>query len=177
MSIATVLPSALAASLAREPQLTVIDVRTPAEFAEVHALPARNVPLPDLGAAALRALGHAEQVAPVYVLCQSGQRAAVAAKRLASEGFSDVRVVQGGTEAWSAAGLPVVKGSGSAIGIERQVRIGAGALVVLGVLLARGVHPDFGWLAAFVGAGLMFAGITGFCGMGVLLARAPWNRK
>ena len=63
-----------------------------------------------------------------------------------------------------------------AIGLERQVRIGAGALVVVGVVLAQMVNPGFVWLSAFVGAGLVFAGVTGFCGMGLLLAKAPWNR-
>jgi predicted branched-subunit amino acid permease len=92
------------------------------------------------------------------------------------EGCAGAVVVTGGTEAWSAAGLAVTRGARRAIGLERQVRIGAGALVVLGVVLARVAHPDFVWLAAFVGAGLVFAGVTGFCGMGLLLAKAPWNR-
>ncbi len=166
----------LAALLARDAGLTVIDVRTPAEFAALHATPARNLPLPDVTPAALAALGHADASRPVYVICQSGKRAESACSRLTSAGFARAVVVTGGTEAWAAAGLPVVRGSGNAIGLERQVRIGAGALVVLGVLLARTVHPNFLWLSAFVGAGLVFAGVTGFCGMGLLLAKAPWNR-
>jgi predicted branched-subunit amino acid permease len=75
-----------------------------------------------------------------------------------------------------AAGLPVVKGSKSAISIERQVRIGAGSLVLIGVILGFLIHPAFFGLTAFIGAGLVFAGVTDWCGMGLLLARAPWNR-
>jgi rhodanese-related sulfurtransferase len=159
MKLASITASELSARLAAESGLTLIDVRTPAEFAELHAAP-----------------GHADASAPVYVLCQSGKRAESACARLSSAGFAKAVVVTGGTEAWAAAGLPVVRGQGSAIGIERQVRIGAGALVVLGVVLAQTVHANFVWLSAFVGAGLVFAGVTGFCGMGLLLAKAPWNR-
>jgi rhodanese-related sulfurtransferase len=176
MKLASITASELSARLAAESGLTLIDVRTPAEFAELHAAPARNLPLPDVSPAALAALGHADASAPVYVLCQSGKRAESACARLSSAGFAKAVVVTGGTEAWAAAGLPVVRGQGSAIGIERQVRIGAGALVVLGVVLAQTVHANFVWLSAFVGAGLVFAGVTGFCGMGLLLAKAPWNR-
>lgn len=176
MNVATISPEELAARLSTEPGLTVIDVRTPGEFAELHAAPARNIPLPDLGPAGLLSLGHADPKAPVYILCQSGQRAAKACTRLAARGFAQPVLVNGGTEAWTAAGLPVVRGTSRAIGLERQVRIAAGALVFLGVALSLTVHPGFVWLAGFVSAGLVFAGITGFCGMGLLLAKAPWNR-
>jgi rhodanese-related sulfurtransferase len=176
MRSTTIAPAELASRLASEPGLTVIDVRTPAEFAELHATPARNLPLPDATPQALHALGHADPTAPVFVICQSGKRAAAACERLQAAGFAQAIVVAGGTEAWSASGLPVLRGAKGAIGIERQVRIGAGALVVLGVLLSLVVHPGFVWLAAFVGAGLVFAGVTGFCGMALVLAKAPWNR-
>jgi rhodanese-related sulfurtransferase len=83
--------------------------------------------------------------------------------------------VEGGTLAWEAAGLPVVRGQ-KVISLERQVRIVAGFLVLVGALLAMTVHPYFAGLSAFVGAGLMFAGITDTCGMGMLLARMPWNQ-
>jgi rhodanese-related sulfurtransferase len=176
MNLASITASELSARLKSDPTATVIDVRTPAEFAELHAASARNLPLPDVSPATLAALGHADPAAPVYVLCQSGKRAESACARLSAAGFAKAVFVSGGTEAWAAAGLPVVRGSTRAIGIERQVRIGAGALVVLGVVLAQAVHANFVWLSAFVGAGLVFAGVTGFCGMGLLLAKAPWNR-
>jgi len=176
MSHATNSPTELAQALAVRPGQTVIDVRTPAEFAEVHATPARSLPLAELSAAKLEAAGHTDPAAPVYLLCQSGGRAAAAAGTLAAAGFKSPVVVAGGTTAWVAAGLPVVRGAKKAVGLERQVRIAAGSLVLIGVALSKLVHPEFVWLAGFVGAGLVFAGITDFCGMGLMLARAPWNR-
>jgi hypothetical protein len=83
--------------------------------------------------------------------------------------------IEGGTNACIVAGLPVVRGK-KAISLERQVRIAAGLLVLLGVILGWLVHPAFFGLAAFVGAGLVFAGVTDTCGMGMILARMPWNQ-
>ena len=112
--------------------------------------------------------------APRYVICQSGGRAARACEMFAAAGFSNVLSIEGGTAAWERAGLPIVRGSGrSVISLERQVRIGAGTLVLIGVLLGWLVHAAFFGLAAFVGAGLVFAGVTEWCGMGMLLARMP----
>ena len=155
----------------------VLDVRTPVEFSEVHATAAVNVPLDRLEPEALVESGQARREESVYVLCRSGQRACKAADKLAAAGFSKVAVVEGGTLAWVDAGLPVVRGTAKVIGLERQVRIVAGVLVVTGVLLAHFVNGNFVWLSAFVGAGLVFAGVTDFCGMGLLLARMPWNRR
>ena len=176
MSHPTITPGELARELAAAPGRTVLDVRTPGEFAEVHAVPARSLPLPDVSPATLAAVGHTDPAAPVYLLCQTGRRAVAAADKLAAAGFRQTVVVTGGTEAWIAAGLPVVRGTAKAISLERQVRIAAGGLVLTGVLLSYFVHPGFLWLSGFVGAGLLFAGLTDFCGMGLLLARAPWNR-
>ena len=74
------------------------------------------------------------------------------------------------------AGLPVISHGKKSISIERQVHIGAGALVLLGIILGFLVHPGFFGLSGFVGAGLIVAGVTDWCGMALLLARAPWNR-
>ncbi|MCE0521452.1 MAG: rhodanese family protein, partial [Methylacidiphilales bacterium] len=103
--------------------------------------------------------------------------ASKAAEKLAKEGLNNAVVVEGGTLAWIDAGLPVNRGTTKVISLERQVRIVAGSLVLTGVLLAIFVHPYFIGLSAFVGAGLIFAGITDWCGMGLLLARLPWNAK
>jgi len=108
----------------------------------------------------------------VKISCKStGGRAKKAAEKVANEGFSQAVVVEGGTLAWNDAGLPVERGATKVISLERQVRIAAGSLVVLGVALGYFVHPWFIGLSAFVGAGLVFAGITDFCGMGLLLAK------
>jgi rhodanese-related sulfurtransferase len=156
--------------------IELLDVRTPAEFSRVHAVGARSVPLDELDAAAV-AVGHRDADDPIYVICQAGQRAAKACQRLQEAGVTRVYSVEGGTVAWEQAGLPVVRGSGKVISLERQVRIGAGSLVLLGLTLAWTTHWGFLGIPAFVGAGLIFAGITDYCGMAMLLAKMPWNRR
>ncbi len=112
---------------------------------------------------------------PLYVICRSGGRGRQACEKFLQAGFSNVVNVEGGTTACVEAGLPVVRGR-KAISLERQVRIAAGSLVLLGAVLGWFVHPALVGLSAFVGAGLMFAGITDTCGMGMILARMPWNQ-
>jgi len=170
-------PAELQKLLAAQPGLPLIDVRTPVEFAEVHVPSARNEPLDQFVPAQLFGPGGLAKDQPVYLLCRSGARAEKAADKLSRAGFSNGVVVTGGTLAWLAAGLPVERGTVRVISLERQVRIAAGSLVVLGVVLAQLVNPWFIGLSAFVGAGLVFAGITDFCGMGLLLARLPWNSR
>jgi rhodanese-related sulfurtransferase len=172
----TIRPSELQKLLVSSPEAAVVDVRTPAEFAEVRVPQARNLPLGSLDIAGLEKAGIVSKEAALYILCQSGKRATTAAEKFASAGFTRVFVVEGGTLAWAEAGLPVVRSGGKAISIERQVRIGAGSLVLTGVLLGFFVNAAFFGISAFVGAGLIFAGITDWCGMGLLLAKAPWNR-
>ena len=113
---------------------------------------------------------------PLYVICQSGGRAAKAVEQFHAAGFSNVVSVEGGTTAWETGRAAGRRGRARSISLERQVRIGAGSLVLLGVLLGWLVHPAFFALSAFVGAGLVFAGVTDWCGMGMLLARMPWNQ-
>lgn len=170
----TITPAELQQRLAAKPDLTLIDVRTPAEFAAVHVPRARNVPLADFDPIAFA--GASRNGESVFILCHSGRRATDAAAQFASAGFQNAVVVEGGTEAWEKAGLPVTRGKG-AISIERQVRIAAGSLVLLGLVLGWNVHRYFLGISAFVGAGLIFAGITDWCGMGLLLAKAPWNQR
>ena len=170
---ATITPKKLAELRGAGKKTELIDVRTPVEFREVHVDFARNVPLDRLDAEALRAElnGSAE---PLYVICRSGSRGKQACERLAAAGLNVVNV-EGGTLAWDAGGLPVVRGR-KAISLERQVRIAAGFLVLVGAVLALTVHPYFAGISAFIGAGLMFAGITDTCGMAMVLARMPWNQ-
>ena len=169
----TISPVELQKILAAQPSASVIDVRTPVEFEEVHVPQARSIPLDELKPGALQlAKGQ-----PVYLLCRSGQRATKAAEKLSRAGFSQPVVIAGGTLAWIASNLPVTRGQSKVIGLERQVRIVAGSLVFIGVTLGWFVHRGFYGLSAFVGAGLVFAGITDFCGMGLLLAKMPWNKR
>lgn len=156
-------------------QLHVVDVRTPPEFNRVHAVGARLMPLDELDPAAVAA-GRNGAGDAIYVICQSGGRAAKACQRLEQAGVAPVYCIEGGTAAWEKLGLPVERGGAKVISLERQVRIGAGSLVLLGAALAWAVHPAFLGLAAFIGAGLVFAGITDYCGMALLLGKMPWNR-
>ena len=133
-------------------------------------------PLDQFDPKTLLASGQLPKEQPVYLLCHSGRRAADAAQQFVAAGFQNAVVVEGGTEAWEKAGLPVTRGAG-VISIERQVRIAAGAIVLTGIVLGWFVHRYFFGLSAFVGAGLVFAGVSDWCGMGLLLAKAPWNQR
>ena len=155
--------------------LNLIDVRTPGEFAGVHVAGARSLPLDELDSTKAIA-GRATPQEPIYVICQSGGRSAKACETLHTAGIGPVFSVEGGTTACERAGLPVERGGGKVISLERQVRIAAGALVLVGLALARWVHPVFVGVPIFVGAGLVFAGMTDYCGMGMLLGKMPWNR-
>ena len=153
----------------------LLDVRSPAEFRSGRVQGAVNLPLERVEVATVRALLQGREQATVLLLCASGGRARTAAQRLANSGLKTL-VVQGGTNSCAQAGLPMDKDAGGAISVERQVRIAAGSLVLTGVVLGTWVHPGFYGLSGFIGAGLVFAGITDWCGMGLLLASAPWNK-
>ena len=192
MTISTITPLDLSNRCRDGAAIDLIDVRTPIEFRELHAAPARNVPLDQLDPVAVMRARHNEgpsqssfnengtvsvgnAAEPLYVICRSGKRGQQACEKFAAAGFTNVVNVEGGTQAWAEAGLLVVRRK-KTVSLERQVRIAAGSLVCLGVLLAWLVHPAFIGLSAFVGAGLIFAGLTDTCGMAMLLARMPWNR-
>lgn len=174
MSIATISPAELESRRQANPQLDLIDVRTPVEYREAHVAYARNVPLDQLDAGAMAA-ARRDSSEPLYVICRSGQRGGQACQQLEGAGLTNVVNVEGGTLAAEKAGLPLVRGA-KAMSLERQVRIAAGSIVLIGAALGYFVHPAFIGLSAFVGAGLVFAGITDTCGMGLLLARMPWNQ-
>lgn len=169
-------PTELQSILASDSSAQLLDVRTPAEHSQIHVPGVHLIPLDRLDAAQLVASGGFSKNKPVYILCQSGGRAKQAAARLEQSGFEKCCVVEGGTSAWAAAGLPVNRGASRVISLERQVRIAAGFLVLSGVLLSQFVNPAFIWLSGFIGAGLIFAGTTDWCGMGMLIARMPWNQ-
>ena len=175
MPIQTISPQKLH-ELRRNGSVDLIDVRTPAEYGEMHAEGARLAPLDRLDPQRVMAERSARPEEPCYVICRSGSRGAKACEAFQAAGHLNVVNVEGGTMAWEQAGLPVVRGDRKVISLERQVRIAAGALVLLGLVLAWLVHPGFQALSAFVGVGLVFAGMTDWCGMGMLLARLPWNQ-
>lgn len=164
----------LAALKKAKHKIDLVDVRTPAEYQEIHASIARNVPLHTLDPRSLMAEREEMADQPLYVICRSGSRSSTACKQFIDAGYTNVWSIEGGTTAWDTAGLPVVRGK-QTISLERQVRITAGSLVLLGTLLSFW-SIWFALLPAFVGSGLMFAGITDTCGMAIILARMPWNQ-
>jgi rhodanese-related sulfurtransferase len=176
MTVSAISPSTLAQLYGSGKKIDLIDVRTPVEFEEVHVEFARNVPLDRLEPAQIVQARNGSANEPLYVVCRSGSRGQQACEKFLKAGFANVVNIEGGTLACESAGLPLVRGK-KAISLERQVRITAGSLVLLGVVLGWLVHPYFVGLSAFVGAGLVFAGVTDTCGMGMLLARMPWNTR
>lgn len=173
----TISPRELHSLQQRGEPVHLLDVRTPAEHAEVHVPGVHLLPLDRLDAEQMARTTGFTPDTPLYILCRSGGRAKQAAERLERAGFSSCHVVEGGTMGWAEAGLPVNRGESRVISLERQVRIAGGTLVLTGVVLAWLVHPAWMGLSGFVGAGLIFAGITDWCGMGMLLAKLPWNQR
>lgn len=151
----------------------LLDVRTPAEFEEMHIEGAVLHPITELNPAKVTEL---MQGRSCIVVCKSGGRARKAAEALAAAGLQGVRILEGGMTAWKSCGLAAVEGK-KTISLERQVRICAGALVFIGSCLAYFVSPFWIAVPAFIGAGLVFAGVTDSCGMGMVLARMPWNTR
>ena len=151
----------------------VIDVREFSEFNSERVAEAQLMPLSNFEK-------HADEIdhtKPVYLLCRSGNRARSAAEKLSKRGFTDVHVIEGGMLAWQQANLPLLKGESRVWSLERQVRFTAGLLVLTGVLLGVFLWQPLVWLAALIGAGLVFSAATDTCGMALMLAKLPWNRK
>jgi len=170
-SLTKLKPADVAKRLA-DGRAVLVDVREPDEFRR------RHVP-----GALSRPLSAFEQTPPkvdpgreVVFTCRTGMRTGAMCERLAAAVAGPAYVLDGGLDAWAAAGLPVATDAKAPLEMMRQVQIVAGLLVLLGVLLGLLVHPAFFAIAAFVGGGLTVAGVTGFCGMARLLALAPWNR-
>lgn len=150
----------------------LVDIREPDEYARSHIKGAQSQPLSQWEKAHLTI----DPDADVIFTCRSGMRTAGACDRLAARVTGEAFVLDGGLNAWEKAGLPVETNADAPLEIMRQVQIAAGSLVLIGVLLGFLVAPAWFGLSAFVGAGLTFAGVTGFCGMARLLMLMPWNR-
>jgi rhodanese-related sulfurtransferase len=166
-------PAELAELLRSRPDVRLLDVRTAGEYESAHIPGAYNVPLDTLGE-------HAEEIRaavaqPVVLICQSGARARRAEEVLQECTMRNLHVLEGGMTGWVTAGEAVNRGP-DRLSLERQVRIAAGGMAAAGALLALLVNPLFALLPAFVGSGLVFAGVTDACGMAMLLSRLPYNR-
>ncbi len=157
--------------LSQEP-LTLVDVREPVEFAESHLVGAINVPLSGLNPAQLPQAPDQK----IILYCRAGQRSHQAWQRLSYLGLP-LYQLKGGITAWQAAGYPVNQNPHAPISLFRQVQIVAGALVVLGTVLGAVVSPWFLLLSGFVGTGLVLAGVTNTCALGLLLAKLPYNQR
>ncbi|MCF4965918.1 rhodanese-like domain-containing protein [Nostoc sp. CMAA1605] len=152
--------------------ILLIDVREPSEYAEEHIPEAKLLPLSNLQPQQITS-----EEKPIVLYCRSGNRSAQAGKKLIAAGMNNIYHLQGGLPTWKAAGLPTKINPRAPISIMRQVQIVAGSLVVTGTLLGAFVSPWFLILSGFVGSGLVFAGVTNTCAMGMLLAKLPYNRR
>ncbi|MDR1658977.1 MAG: rhodanese family protein [Desulfovibrio sp.] len=160
-----------AAELLQTSQAILIDIREAEEYRHLHIKGARLHPL-----SVLDILPPDPNVEiPAIYYCHSGNRTSSALKKLERRGHARTLVIDGGINAWEKAGLPVEKGSRS-LPVMRQVHIVAGGLILTSILLGHAV-PEFFVITAVVGAGLLFSGLTGMCGMASLLARMPWNKN
>ena len=151
----------------------LVDIRAADEHARERIPEAHNLPLAIMDQAGLPPHG----TGPVIFHCKIGARTEANAARLTAAVKGETYILEGGLDAWKRAGLPVLSDRRQPLEIMRQVQIVAGGLVLLGIALGATILPSFYGLAAFVGAGLMFAGITGTCAMARLLRWMPWNRQ
>lgn len=151
----------------------LVDVRPADEHAREHIAQAHSIPMEQLHRGCLDQRG----ASAIIFHCHSGNRTLIQASRLAECVSCRVYVMEGGLDAWKRAGLPTIADASQPLELSRQVHIAAGLLVLSGVLLGVVVSPGFYALSGFVGAGLVFAGITGFCGLARVLLKAPWNRR
>ena len=151
-----------------------IDVRTPQEFEGVHISGARNIPLPDLHTY-VDELKTLSQEHPIMLVCRTQNRVKIAYEFLTNKGLTNCEILEGGITTWVDQGKPVVKGQ-QRISLEGQVRAIAGGLILIGLALGFTVHSGFFLLPAIVGAGLLHAGLTDSCLMGMLLSKLPMNR-
>ncbi|MDX2238623.1 MAG: rhodanese-like domain-containing protein [Hyphomonadaceae bacterium] len=153
--------------------LTLIDIREPDEYAREHIPGAVSVPLSRIEQADL--IVDPQKGAAFH--CKSGMRTTAQCARLAARVEGEAFMMEGGLEAWKAAGLPIASDAKAPLELNRQVQIAAGAMIAAGAALALVAHPAFAFAPLALGAGLVFAGVSGWCGLAKALALAPWNRR
>jgi rhodanese-related sulfurtransferase len=179
-AIRTISPRELARRQDNGEAPLLIDVRTAAEYEQLRARGARWLPLDRFEADRLTATvgdPDAGRDRPVYLICLSGKRSEEAARRMVDGGLPNAVVVAGGTEAWARSGLPTIRGRRvPALGVEQQVQVLLGALLVLKVVFGFAIHPAFFVLVGGVGLALVWTGATRSCALTRLLERMPWNR-
>ncbi|OQA00234.1 MAG: Inner membrane protein YgaP [Planctomycetes bacterium ADurb.Bin401] len=169
--IETISPTEAAKCLKENPDAVILDVRMAGEVNQSYIENSINIPI-DIILGKISELKDSKK--EYYILCRSGSRAAKAAKIMIQAGISNIKVIEGGILQWQKEKLPFIKGK---VSLERQIRVIAGSLVLLGILLAWLLHWGFIFVSAFAGSGLVFAGITDTCMMGMMLMKLPYNRK
>ncbi len=172
MTLKPITPEALAADLSAG-GVTLIDIRDPDEFAREHIAGAVSMPVASIAASGLAL----EPRGKVVFHCKSGMRTATHCATLAAHVDGEAYMLTGGIEAWKQQGRRVITDKAAPLELNRQVQITIGVLVLVGAALAAFAHPGFILAPAFFGAGLLFAGLSGWCGMAKVLAAAPWNRR
>ena len=178
-NITTISPLRLHALRDEGKTIKLIDVRSAAEYRAGHVAGAKLIPLDELTVDSLAADGlydDAGREFPVYLTCQAGLRSQQAAERLIGAGFHNVAVLEGGTQGWQNAGLPINR-CGYAISLERQVQIAIGMLLLLKVIFGFTISELFFAAIPVIGAGLIVAGLTNWCGLSRLVALMPWNQN
>ncbi|WP_428152524.1 rhodanese family protein [Brevundimonas sp.] len=172
MPILTALKPADVAARLKARSAVLIDIREPDEFPREHVPGAIHAPLSSFDRVALTVPDDCD----VIYTCRTGNRTGVHCDRLAARVSNPAFVLEGGLDAWKAQGLAIKADASKPIELMRQVQMTAGGLILIGAALGLLIHPAFWGLSAFVGAGLFFAGATGFCGMAKVLGAMPWNR-
>jgi glyoxylase-like metal-dependent hydrolase (beta-lactamase superfamily II)/rhodanese-related sulfurtransferase len=172
-SIEMISPTTAAEIIKKDPQAKILDVRSAMEYSQTRIDNSTNIPI-DMISAKIGELSQSKQ--NYLILCHSGNRAAMAADMLRQSGIESIKVIEGGLARWQKEKLPVIKGQGG-VSLERQVRVMAGSLVLLGIILAWLAHWGFIFISVFIGSGLVFAGLTDNCIMGMLLMKLPYNKN
>jgi len=152
----------------------LVDVRSHAEFRASHVPGAHNIPLDELGEKIGDEVKDKDQT--LYLMCSCGNRSGKGCEEMEEMGYHNVISIEGGIIEMKRLGMKIIEEEHHVMSIERQVRITAGSLVLIGLILGFLVHPGYFAISAFIGMGLVFAGITNTCGLGLLLARMPWNK-
>lgn len=162
----------LAAERLKAGSALLVDIREPDEFSRRHIAGSLSRPMSAFDVSRAPPFSAEETI----FTCRTGMRTDANCNRLAASIPGEAYVLEGGLDAWASAGLAVEENRKARLEMMRQVQIAAGLIVLVGVALGMWVNPAFYGLAAFVGAGLTFAGATGFCSMSKILVLMPWNR-